>query len=51
MFNFAEHVQRLEQSVLETLTPEMIAEWIEKYTYLGGELYSFKDHEYQLRIL
>ena len=51
MFNFVEHIQRLEQSVLETLTPEMIAEWIEKYTYLGGELYSFKDHEYQLRIL
>ena len=29
----------------------MVAEWIEKYTYLGGELYSFKDHEYQLRIM
>lgn len=51
MFDLQEHFDRLSQSVLELLTPEMVAEWIEKYTYLGGELYSFKDHEYQLRIL
>lgn len=51
MFDLQEHFDRLEQSVLHLLTHEMVAEWIVKHTYLGGELYSFKDHEYQLRIL
>ena len=51
MFDIRDHIDRLRQSALESLTPEMVAEWIQKYTYLGGDLYSFKDHEYQLRIL
>jgi len=48
---FTDHLKRLKAAVLEGHTLASVPEWIEKNTFLRGKPFSFKDHEFQLRIL
>jgi hypothetical protein len=42
-----EHLERLRAGVLKTHTLATAGDWICNNTYLRGELFSFKDHEFQ----
>ena len=44
------HIDRLKASTLGRYKRQDIAKWIEDNTFLKGEPFSFKDHEFQLRI-
>lgn len=46
-----EHLNRVRMATIERLGRRDLASWIEKNTYIGGRLFSFKNHEYQQRIL
>lgn len=48
---FKHHVERLKSSTLNRFTMASIPEWITKNTFINGEPYSYKDHEYQYEIL
>lgn len=48
---FKSHVERLKASTLNKFTMASIPDWIEKHTFIDGENYSYKDHEYQKAIL
>lgn len=45
------HLQRLEMATTGKLTRRDLAKWVVTETYINGKLYSFKDHEFQERIL
>lgn len=45
------HLQRLRAATTNRLTRSDLARWIEQFTTINGKSYSFKDHEYQERIL
>lgn len=45
------HIARLQTAVLKKHTARSIARWIVENTKHAGEPYSYKDHEYQERIL
>lgn len=47
----ANHLERIKSQTVERFSIEKIPEWICKNTFIEGERYSFKDHEYQERIL
>lgn len=49
MFN--DHLARLREAAADTYGITTLAPWIEKYTYLEGRRFSFKDHEFQKTIL
>jgi len=51
LFNFDDHLERLKATLTPTHTTKSVADWITAHTYLNGEPFSFKDHEYQHRIL
>lgn len=46
-----DHLDRIRSAVLDAFTLEKLPEWITSRTTLEGTPFSFKDHEYQLRIL
>jgi hypothetical protein len=48
---FAQHLARIRTATVSRLGRKDIAPWIEKNTFINGKNFSFKDHEYQLRIL
>jgi len=48
---FKNHFERLKGSTLDKFTMETMSEWICTNTFISGENYSFKDHEYQLEIV
>lgn len=50
-FNFDDHLERLKSTLQPAHTTKSVADWITTHTYLDGEPFSFKDHEYQHRIL
>lgn len=45
------HLSRVRGAAINQLGRRDLAAWIEKNTYIGGKLFSFKDHEYQHKIL
>ena len=45
------HIERLRSATLNKFSVDTIPEWITTHTKIGGENYSFVDHEYQERIL
>ncbi|MBT2326753.1 phage terminase large subunit family protein [Variovorax paradoxus] len=45
------HVQRIRMATSGKLTRKDLAKWVETETYINGKKYSFKDHEFQERIL
>lgn len=46
-----DHLDRIRSAVLDAFTLEKLPEWITSRTRLEGAPFSFKDHEYQLKIL
>lgn len=46
-----DHLDRLRTAVLKRYGMANLAAWVQKHTFIGGRPYSFKDHEYQERIL
>lgn len=48
---FKNHLERLKSSTLNRFTMESIPEWITTNTFINGEPYSYRDHEYQYAIL
>lgn len=48
---FRHHVERLKAATLNKFTASSIPEWITRHTFIGGEPYSYVDHEYQEKIL
>lgn len=49
MFDIKAHLNRLD-SQLSAAGLSQAAKWITEHTYLGGRKFSFKDHEFQLRV-
>jgi hypothetical protein len=49
--DFKHHVERIKSATLNKHSLGSIPEWIEQNTFINGDPYSFKDHEYQERIL
>ena len=45
------HINRLKSGVYKRFNLSNVTEWVLENTYLKGEKFSFKDHEYQLAIL
>ncbi|VTU32222.1 Bacteriophage tail assembly protein [Variovorax sp. PBS-H4] len=45
------HLQRLKMATTGKLTRRDLAKWVETETFINGKPYSFKDHEFQERIL
>jgi hypothetical protein len=48
---FEEHIGRLKAATLSGYTLASVPEWICDNTWLRGQKFSFKDHEYQLEIV
>lgn len=48
---FREHLARVRSATISRHGRHEIAQWIEKNTFIGGRNFSFKNHEYQHRIL
>lgn len=48
---FEQHMQRIRAATTQRLHRRDAARWIEQNTYINGRRFSFKDHEYQERIL
>lgn len=48
---YADHIERVRSNLLEGFSLKNVAAWISKRTSLEGQPFSFKDHEYQLRVL
>lgn len=48
---FKLHIERLKSATLNKHTRETLAKWICEHTWIGGSRYSFKDHEYQEKIM
>lgn len=48
---FAKHAERLRTTLLRRYSAATIAKWIVENTFLAQTNYSYKDHEYQERIL
>ena len=48
---FKNHLQRLKAGASQAVAIEEISRWIAENTFIGGKPYSYKDHEYQQRIL
>lgn len=48
---FEDHLRRLEDGLSNRYTLFNLGAWIEKYTFLDGKPFSFKDHEYQRDII
>lgn len=49
--SFKHHLDRLKTALLSKYSIHTVPKWIEENTHLGGMPFSYKDHEYQLRIL
>jgi len=47
----AEHLERLRSATVHGFSLKTVPRWIETKTYLEGQPFSFKNHEYQLKIL
>lgn len=45
------HLQRLRMATVGKLTRKDLARWVETETFINGKPYSFKNHEFQERIL
>jgi hypothetical protein len=45
------HLERLRSATTEKYTPGTVPRWIQEKTFLRGKPFSFKDREYQARIL
>lgn len=45
------HLERIKAATLNKLTLKDIPEWLCKNTFINGKAYSFKDHEFQEKIL
>lgn len=48
---FKFHLERLRAMTTEGHSLESVPRWIQENTFLRGEPYSFKDHEFQLKVL
>lgn len=46
-----DHLERVKSATLDGFSLARVPEWIERRTKLEGAPFSFKDHEYQLKIL
>lgn len=46
-----EHLERVKTGLLTGYTLDNRAPWIERHTYLRGEPFSFKDHEFQRKMI
>lgn len=47
----ADHLERIRSAIYDDFSLSTLARWITERTFLGGRPFSFKDHEFQLRIL
>lgn len=45
------HIERIKSATINRMSRKDIAQWITANTTIGGEPFSFVDHEYQLKIL
>lgn len=45
------HLDRIRIATVNRLGRSDMAEWIQAHTFINGKNYSFKDHEWQLRVL
>lgn len=48
---FDEYIERVKTAVLSKYTAASISKWIEKHTTYAGQPYSYRDHEFQERIM
>jgi len=48
---FSDHMQRLRAGASQAVAIKETSRWISENTFIGGKPYSYKDHEYQQRIL
>ena len=48
---FANHMQRLKAGATQAVAIKETSRWIAENTFIGGKPYSYKNHEYQQRIL
>lgn len=53
MFSFkaSDHLDYLRGELFNTYSPTRVAEWMCTNTFIGGKPFSFKDHEYQEKIV
>ena len=49
--NYVEHLERVKASISDVYGINTLAGWIQKHTYINSRKYSFKDYEYQHKIL
>lgn len=47
----AEHLERIRTQVLDGFSLRKVGAWIQKRTFLEGKPFTFKDHEYQERLV
>jgi len=47
----ANHLERVRAQTVERFTPDRVPAWITRHTMIAGRPYSFRDHEYQEKIL
>jgi hypothetical protein len=50
-YDHSDLIARIREGVANTYSVTNLAPWIEKYTYLDGRRFSFKDHEFQKPII
>lgn len=48
---YRDHLERIKSATIDGFDLGKVAQWIERRTRLEGQPYSFKDHEYQLKVL
>lgn len=46
-----QHIQRVRMATSQRLSRKDLPRWIEENTYINGKNFSFKNHEFQIRIL
>lgn len=51
MSYYLEHLDRLQEGVADTYSLTSLSNWVEKYAYLDGRKFSFKDYEFQRNVM
>ena len=51
MSYYLDHLERLQEGVADTYSLTSLSNWVEKYAYLDGRKFSFKDYEFQRNVM
>lgn len=51
MSYYLDHLERLQEGVADTYSLTSLSNWVEKYAYLEGKKFSFKDYEFQRNVM